>query len=162
MSDPFLRGTEDPAPRPRFIPTARPPVSAATTVAPPIRNERPRRDVCDHCGRRIKSHCRSVVVANTVRFDFHGDRRACRVAARETLAQHQTCVVMPPETADDLELETYGAALAGFDYVTLPWWMRWVPDRWLDDLRREVAIKVGGIVERRCFLKANGLEDDDA
>jgi hypothetical protein len=165
MSDPFLWGAEDPAPLPRSRPAATPQPVVATTDPPragkplPVCNENLR---CDHCGQRIRNHCRTVVSSDVLRFDFHGDRRACRVAARETLARDRTCVVMPPDSAGDLDSETYGAALAGFDYVHLPWWMRWVPDRWLDDLRREVAVKVGGIVERRCFLKASGAEDDDA
>lgn len=119
------------------------------------------RTFCDHCGRQT-GDTRFTVTINHVSWLYCGDRRACRVASRNELARYQTCVVMPPRSSADMATETYDAALAGFDYVTLPWWMRWVPDRWLDDLRRDVAVKVGGIVERRCFLKANGLEDSDA
>lgn len=119
------------------------------------------RILCDHCGRRIGNAYETVTIDNAISWVFCGDRRACRIAARETLAQNQTCVVMPPRSSDDMDTAVYGAALAGFDYVTLPWWMRWLPDRWLDDLRREVAVKIGGIVERRCSVNANGLENDD-
>lgn len=116
---------------------------------------------CDFCGRRIRGNRHSIVGGAAV-FNFHHGRRACRRAAREELSRHRTCVVMPPESSRDVDPAAYGAALAGFDYVTLPWWMRRVPERWLDELRREVAVKVGGIVERACYLKANGLEDGDA
>lgn len=118
-------------------------------------------EVCDFCRRRIRGN-RHSIVSDGAAFNFHHGRRACRRAARDELSQHRAGVVMPPESSRDVDPAAYGAALAGFDYVTLPWWMRWVPERRLDELRREVAVKVGGIVERQCFVTANGLEDGNA
>jgi hypothetical protein len=115
---------------------------------------------CDHCNRRVGGTW-SGIERGTEAFVFCGDRRACRRACREEASRSKPLVVMPPESSRDMQTETYGAALAGFDYVDLPWWMAWLPDRWLDGLRRDVAVKVGGIVERRCFLVTSRLEDSD-
>lgn len=115
------------------------------------------RERCDHCGRRIRGNRHSVITAGGAVFNFHHGRRACRRAARE----HRTNVVMPPALSRDMDPAVYSAALAGFDCVELPWWMRLVPERWLGQVRRDVAVKVGGIAERQCFVTASGLEGGD-
>lgn len=116
---------------------------------------------CDHCDRRIGGS-RFGIRRGDLEWNFCGDRRECRRACHEEGVRGQSLVVSPPASSSDLAVETYGAALTGFDYVDLPWWMRWMPDRWLDGLRRDVAVKVGGMVERRLYVKANGLEDRNA
>lgn len=160
MSDPFLRSTGAPEVPPEPHKPAAAPVANTPTieVLPEPKPEPPAPTArCHHCGRRIRRGRHRVTTADRS-FDFHDDRRACRRAA------HEVCNwlgVSPPERADQVSADVYGAALIGFDYVTLPWWLRWVPDRWLDGLRRDVAVQVGGIVERRCRMKASGREDGD-
>jgi hypothetical protein len=121
---------------------------------------KPRTGHCWHCGRRLGGAVCSYRRGDYV-FHYHGDRRACRIAGRESFGADKPGVVMPPERIGGMRTETFGAALAGFDYIRWPWWIRWAPERWIDAMRYEVALKVGGIVERRCFLVQNGLDGDD-
>jgi hypothetical protein len=121
-------------------------------------------DRCAHCGKRIRSDIHTIITEGTIAgiplttvAAFHDDRRACRVAAHEYPESTWT----PPERTDQMDTSVFGAALIGFDYVRWPWWLRWVPDSWLDGLRSEVAMKVGGAVERgQAWQSASGEPDD--
>lgn len=67
----------------------------------------------------------------------------------------------PPTHPDEVSDSVLASALHAFDYVPLPWWMRWVPKRQLNRFRFDAAVVVGGIVERRIAVNAMGLEDID-
>lgn len=112
---------------------------------------------CDHCGRPIRGYLDTVTVDGAL-WMFHADRRACRRARYETVPSLR---IDPPMHPDEVSDSVLTFALHGFDYVPLPWWMRWVPRRRLDRLRFDVAVMVGGIVERRIAVNAMGLEDVD-
>lgn len=99
--------------------------------------------ICAHCGKRIRSDTHTVAVGG-FSATFHGDRRACRVAAHE----YPEATWAPPERTGQMDMRVLGAALIGCDYIRWPWWLRWVPDRWLDSLNGEIAMRVGGAVER--------------
>lgn len=120
----------------------------------PKRKQRVR---CDHCGRPIRGYLDKVTV-DGVLWMFHADRRACRRARYET---RQTMRIDPPTHPDEVSDAVLASALHAFDYVPLPWWTRWMPTRSVDRLRFDVAVMVGGIVERRVWVDANGLEDFD-
>lgn len=120
-------------------------------------SKRRNRVFCDYCGRPIRGDLDAVTV-DSVLWRFHGDRRACRRARYEVLP---TMRIDPPAHPDEVDDSVLVSALHGFDYVPLPWWLGWVPESWLNKLRFDVAVKVGGIVERRLWVNANGLEDLD-
>lgn len=120
----------------------------------PKRKQRVR---CDHCGRPIRGYLDKVTV-DGVLWMFHADRRACRRARYETVPSLR---IDPPTRPDEVSDSVLVSALRGFDCMTLPWWMRWVPERQLNRLRFDVAVMVGGIVERRIAVNAMGLEDVD-
>lgn len=136
----------------------RPRCEAAVTLMVDLLQSRP--DHCWHCGRRLRESVFTQYLGSYV-FRYHGDRRACRIAARESLGTDRPCVVSPPEDIGDMRFEAFSAALAGFDYIRWPWWIRWAPERWIYALRHEVVLKVGGMVERRCFLVQNGIGEGD-
>lgn len=114
----------------------------------------PKREHCDYCCRPIRGYLDKVTV-DGVLWIFHADRRACRRARYETVP---TMRIDPPTHPDEVSDSVLVSALHGFDCVPLPWWMRWAPRRSLDRLRFDVAVMVGGIVERRLWVNANGLE----
>lgn len=117
----------------------------------------PKRERCDHCGRPIRGDL-DAVTNDGVLWMFHADRRACRRARYETVPGLR---VEPPTHPDEVGEAVLVSALHAFDYVPLPWWTRRVPERWLSRLRFDVAVMVGGIVERRIAVDAMGLEDID-
>lgn len=117
----------------------------------------PKRERCDYCNRPIRGHLDTVTV-DGVLWMFHADRRACRRARYETVPSLR---IDPPAHPDEVSDSVLVSALRGFDCVTLPWWMRWVPERQLNRLRFDVAVIIGGIVERRIAVNAMGLEDVD-
>ncbi len=109
---------------------------------------------CDHCGRPIRGYLDTVTV-DGVLWMFHADRRACRRARYETVPSLR---IDPPAHPDEVSDAVLVSALHGFDYVPLPWWLQWAPRRSLDRLGFDVAVTVGGIVERRIAVDAMGLE----
>jgi hypothetical protein len=116
------------------------------------------KQTCDHCGRPIRGSIFSILHDDGSVNAFHDDRRACRIASHE----YATPDWLPPEASWHMDSGNYGAALCGFDYVRWPWWLRWVPDSWLDGLRSEVAVRVGGSVERyRDWVATTGGIADD-
>ncbi len=102
---------------------------------------------CTHCHRRVARNSRAAIVHDDgTRDEYCTHRRACRRAEHEALADNPDHVALPidPYTVPS---EAVGAALIAFDYVALPWWLRILPDRWLDGVRSSVATQVGGAVE---------------
>jgi hypothetical protein len=105
--------------------------------------KRPR---CTHCGRRVARNTRSAILhADGTRSEYCAHRRACRRAEHDSIAD-QGPLRLPYEIRD-LATESAGAALIAADYITLPWWLRLVPQRVLDRLWRDAAVQIGGAVQ---------------
>lgn len=112
---------------------------------------------CDHCGGMVRGLWDTVTV-DGLSWTFHADRRACR---RARYAAVPSLRIDPPTHPGEVDDAVLVAALHAFDFVPLPWWLRWVPEAWLNRFRFDVAVMVGGIVERRLAVNAMGLEDVD-
>lgn len=115
---------------------------------------------CDYCGKQLKNNICGLSTTDPdgipLYLEYHGDKRACRVAAHE----YPEATWIPPDRSDQMDTRDFGAALTGFDYIRWPWWLRWIPQSWLHGLRGEVATKVGGSVGcSRARREAGGNDD---
>jgi hypothetical protein len=110
--------------------------------------------LCTHCGRPVRPNPAHAIIDSETggSHPYCDHRRACRRALHEALP-HNPGYIRLPMTIDRVTDEALGAALIAFDYAPLPWWLRWIPDRWLDDYCSEVALQVGGAVEASLTMK---------
>jgi len=125
--------------------TSYPPGMGGAGAARPAEftGKRPR---CTHCGRRVARNTRSAILhADGTRSEYCAHRRACRRAEHESIADQG--LLRLPYDSGYLATESMGAALIAADYITLPWWLRLVPQRALDRLWRDAAVQIGGAVQ---------------